>query len=951
MKAPARKGEHSTVLLERDNDVRSVRAALDAADGGRGALLVVRGRLGAGKSELLEAVGDLGADRGALVLRAQGAPSETEFGFGVVRQLIEPVLSRVPGEEARALFRGTAEGARAVLAEDAPAVRPTPWPAEELNRALAGLTALVAGLARDRTVVLLVDDVHWADAESLRMLWHLARTVPVRRILLVCGVLAGDLRAEQPLVREVLALARHTVVPADLGHEGTRSLVEEYLGAPADDTFVRACRERSGGNPLFLTSVLAEAVFHGLRPLARHAADVAALRPALLRQRLRLHLDALPGHVRKAAFAVTALDRDTAPHLLDELTELDAVRRAEALRVLRENGLVTEVPHPAFTSSVVRDAVEESVPPAERAALRALTAELLHRSGHPAEQAAEHLMNVVTPQDRDALHLLRTAADSALRRGAPRDAARYLRRALLDSASAGPDRARLLIDLATVERSFATTPSVRHVMEAVPMLSGVRERAAALTRLGPALMAPVAFPVDDMVRRVAAELAASGTADAVDEELALRLEARERLLGSQDPGRVKASLRRLADLGPRPSMDSAGRRELLTVLIHIAGVTNSVPAAELADLATRLLEHEPPSPAHTHTALPLALNVLAAADRTEGVASWLREAYRSAESRRGDVEMAVIRAEQALIALAEGDMAGARERLWETDGPADAEPDGLPAVSAAVLAVVALRTAAPELAERILTRHGLHEENQYLAALVAMAKGHVAARAGDHRAALDHYLMAGHRQEQIGWDNPVILPWAGHAALMHRRLGDTATAVGLSRREVERSRAWGAPSGLGRALVMLGRVTPGRRGTELLEEAVDLLEGAGPYELCLALHALGRRVEPRQRARGRALLRRALGLSIECGATWLHESMRGHAGERAPARPASGASLTPSEHKVARLAASGLRNQEIAEELSISVRAVEKHLTNSYRKLGIKGRPDLSAALPDAGPA
>ncbi|GGL80045.1 LuxR family transcriptional regulator [Streptomyces fumigatiscleroticus] len=940
------------MLLERDNDVSAVRAALDAADGGRGALVVVRGRLGVGKSELLEAVGELGAARDALVLRAQAAATEHDFAFGVVRQLIEPVLSRVSGEQAHRLFQGTADGARAVLAEDAPAVRETPWPAGELNRTLAGLTALVANMARDRTVLVLVDDLHWADAESLRMLWHLSRTVSVRRILLVCTVLAGDLRAEQPLAQELLSLARHTVVPEDLGYEGTRSLVEEYLGAPADEEFVRSCHERSGGNPLFLTSVLAEALFHGLRPLARHAADAAALRPSLLRQRLLVFLDALPGHVRRAAFAVTALGRGTAPHLLDELAELDAVRRTEALRVLREAGLVTGHPHPVFAHPVVRDAVEESMPPAERAALRALTAELLHRSGHPAEQAAEHLMNVVTPQHRDALHILRTAADSALRRGSPRDAARYLRRALLDSPAPGPDRARLLIDLATVERSFTTAPSVRHVMEAVPMLTGVRERAAALTRLGPVLMAPVAFPVDDMLRRVSAELAASGTADGVDHELALRLEARERLLGAQDPGRIRSSLRRLAELGPQPPMDTAGRRELLTVLIHVAAVTNTAPAAGLAELATRLLEHEPPSPTHVHTALPLAVNVLAAADRTEGLASWLREAHRIAESRRGDVELAVVRAEQALVALAEGDMAGARAKVRQADGPADTETSGLPAVRAAVLAIVALRTDAPELAERILTQHGLNAENQYLAALLAMARGHVAARAGDPRTALDHFLMAGHRQEQIGWRNPATLPWAGHAALVHRRLGDAATAVGLSRQEVERARAWGAPSALGRALVVQGRVTPGRRGTELLEEAVDLLEpGANPYELCLALHALGRRLEPRRPAQSRALLRRAFGLSLECGATWLHESMRGHLGENVPTQRGASTSLTRSEHKVARLAASGLRNQEISEELSISVRAVEKHLTNSYRKLGIKGRPDLSAALPDADAA
>ncbi|MDX6364439.1 MAG: hypothetical protein QOC85_3449 [Streptomyces sp.] len=938
------------MLLERDNDVSKVNAALSAATGGHGRMVIVRGGLGTGKSELLETIGELGAAREVLTLRAQAAATEHDFAFGVVRQLIEPVLTRVPAEQAERWFQGTAHGARLILTEDASAGHDAPWPAEKLNLALTGLTTLVANMSRDSTVLILVDDLHWADAESLRMLWHLTRVLPIRRILVVCTVLTGDVRAERPLVQELLSLAGHTVSPENLSRDATRSLTEEYLSAPADDDFVSACHERSGGNPLFLTAILAEALFHGLKPSAQHAADAVALRPSLLRQRLPAFLESLPGHIRRTAFAMTVLDENTSPQLLDGLAELDAVRRAEALRVLREVGLITDCAHPVFAHSVVRDAVEESMPPAERAAMRAVAAELLHRSGHPVEQAAEHLMDVVTPQDRDVLRILRTAADSAMRRGAPRDAARFLRRALLDSSSSDPERARLLIDLTTVERSFATVASVRHIMEAVPLLDTPREQAAAVARIGPVLMAPAAFPVDDMVRRVSADLAASGTTDGVDRELALRLEARERFFTAQDPARVRSAVGRLADLVPEPPMDSVGERELLTVLIHTATMANAVPATAVAHLATRLLEHEPPTPTQVHTALPLAVNVLAAADRTEGVAAWLDEAHRIAESRRSDVEQTVIRAEQALVALSVGDMADARAKARQADALSDTELGGPPAVCAAILAIVALQTAQPERAERLLSRHRLGAENEHLAALLAVAKGSLASRAGDTRGALNHFLVAGHRMEQIGWRNPAVLPWASYAALMHQRLGDTATAVDLSRQEVAQARAWGAPSSLGRSLVVQGRLTPGRHGTELLEEAVQLLEpNPNRYELCLALFALGRRLGPR-RAQGRALLRRALDLSAECGAPWVQAAVESHLGQNAPSRNANSPALTPSENKVAHLAASGLSNQEISGELSISCRMVEKHLTNCYRKMGIKSRRDLESALRNTDP-
>jgi len=240
----------------------------------------------------------------------------------------------------------------------------------------------------------------------------------------------------------------------------------------------------------------------------------------------------------------------------------------------------------------------------------------LHQTGQPAEVAAEQLMAVITLRGPQAVQILRTAADSAMRRGSPRDATRYLRRALLDSSLSGHDRARLLVDLATAERSVATAASLRHIVEAVPLLESVRERADAVLRLGPLQMDPPAFRIDVIRASIAEELHHPGIEDQVERELALRLEAREHILAAQDPAHLQSALRRFRDLGLSPRLATTGERELVTSLMHIAFVANAVPAERLTRLCTHVLEQEPPAAAHVHTTLPLAMNILAAGGRT-----------------------------------------------------------------------------------------------------------------------------------------------------------------------------------------------------------------------------------------------------------------------------------------------------------------------------------------------
>ncbi|MGW5773637.1 AAA family ATPase [Streptomyces longwoodensis] len=902
------------MLWERETATAAAEAALRRAARGQGSLLLVEGALGAGKSAFLDSLTSLSDRHGALVLAAHASPSEEGFEYGVVRQLADacPPL-----------------GAR--------------WPADSF-------AALVDVAAPGRPLVITVDDLHWCDAASLRaLLTVLAPGVP-GGVVLVVSVLSGHVRVGRPRLRAVLARATSTVDLCPLGPRSVRALAEDAYGTPVEEPFARALHTASGGSPLVVHGLLDEAVYRGLDPAGAHAPAIAALRPDRVRRRLASYLDTQPADVRRAAHALAVLGTAADPALLDALAGLTGPARARAVASLRRSGLVGG--DGSVLGSVLRDLLVEAMPADQRSALHGAAAALLYRAGYPAETVAEHLIAVPALHGGRTVALLRAAADSALHRGSPRSAARYLRRALVNVPSADPERARLLVDLATAERSFAPAASLRHVVEALPLLRDAHERAAALARLGPLHLDPAAFRIRSTFRRLIHDLRRCPPAERppaiseeVDRDLLLRLRARAYVLSTDDRD-AHAMLSAFQGLGPDPATRTPGEREMAASLIHHALVTNSAPARRLAALAARLLQREPAAPDRIHTVLPLALNVLAATGHPGDAAAWLRAAAPAAARQGAEAELVVIRATQALVALAAGRPGRARREAQAIEAGAEGGDGDLPPVCLAAVALIALDTEEPERAERLLARHPLHAEDPQLTALLHAARGALSARGGDPRTALHRFRTAGHVLEQIGWRNPVMLPWSGCAALMHHRLGEDEEAVTAARQDVERARAFGAPLPLGRALGVLGRVTAGRAGTERLEESVAVLEqGSSPYELSRALHALGGRPE-QDPARRLALCRRALELAVDCGAPWLADRVRRRLDDtRAETAASSADHLTPSERRVARLAASGLSNSAISLRLGISSRMVERHLTQSYRKLDIPGKTHLPYAL------
>ena len=253
-------------------------ATLDAARAGEGRLVLVEGSAGIGKTRLLGEARALAAAEEFEVLTARGGELEGQFAFGIVRQLFEAPLAAANPDDARRATRGRRWAERFAIRVGAGLPRER-GPSRRL-RCCTASTGWPRTSRRASRLLVVVDDLHWADEPSLRWLVYLARRLEGLPLLLLVGTRPPAQANTPALVTELLADPLGVVIhPGGLGQESAATLARERLGVEPDAIFSAALQTGSGGNPLFLVALLDALWREGTAPTAEQAPHVLELGP------------------------------------------------------------------------------------------------------------------------------------------------------------------------------------------------------------------------------------------------------------------------------------------------------------------------------------------------------------------------------------------------------------------------------------------------------------------------------------------------------------------------------------------------------------------------------------------------------------------------------------------------------------------------------------------------
>jgi DNA-binding CsgD family transcriptional regulator len=913
------------LLLERESELAAIAAALAAADAGRGSLLLVEGPAGIGKTTLLRAACAAAAESGARTVTARGLSLEGDFPFGVVRQLFEPL---------RAARGWSLDGAAALAARAFDPAEVGPVEADVPYATLHGLFWLAANLAADRTLVIAVDDAHWADPPSLRWLVHLAGRLDGLRILVLLAVRTGP--ASAALLDELRA-AGSVLRPAPLSSASTAAVVRARLGEQAADALCSACYDRTGGNPFMLDALLVA---------LRTEDDVDRIAPEPIARAVLRHVAQLSDGAEALTRALAVLGGPAPLRLAAALAGQDtesAARLADALRAaaVLAPGSALEFAHP-----IVRSAIYDAMPAGERALGHARAAALLERDGAGAERVALHLLRAEPAGSAETVALLRAAAASASGRGAPDAAATYLRRALEEPVEAG-ERPAVLLELGLALAADRQHDAPAALREAVELSADARERADRALVSAPVLGIWGHF--DDAAAICREALGAAGElrpeqVDGLEGELVANtclnpatVDEAWALVGAHLPSaagdwRVYAAFR--ATVAGEPAPDA---------LRPLAGVLAEGPGAVAAD-----------SLAAVYLLLSLVWNDELA------TAQAACDAVLDAARARGSRSMvAHAGAVSSMIRRPCGRLEDAlHDGRLSLDFKLRTSPGGAVAWAAAFCIEALIELGRLDEADAIAAEAAARRPPPGYVTTVTFVHALAALRCAQARFddALQAALEAGGAARALRFEHPAGAYWRIPAATAHAALGDVDEASRLAAEQLALARRAGTPRAVGGALRACAATADRERGEELLSEAVRVLEPT-PARLDLAhaladLGALLRRAG--RRGEARAPLLRALELADRAGAAPLTERVHAEL-LAAGARPRRAAltgpdALTAAERRVADLAAGGLTNRQIAQRLFVTLPTVETHLRHAFQKLDIASRQQLAAAMSSGGP-
>ncbi len=936
-------------LFERESELAAVDEALgeltvlradgaEAPDRPRGALLAFAGRAGICKTTLLAEVRRRAAARGCTVLSARGGDQEQRVAFHVARQLLQPQLAGT----AEADLRATLGSWYDIVGPALGLCAPTDGSPPDQQGLRDGLDWVLTHLAVQRApLVLVLDDAHWADPESLRWLAAFAPRTEELPLLVVVGYRHDELPEHAESFRHLPGRAGGRPIALEpLSASAVARLVREALGAHADDAFCRECWAVTAGNPFETVELLAKVRDRGLAPTEAGAHLLRDLAAAVKGSGLVARLERLGTSTVRFAWACAILGTEIRPALAAAVAGLGREEAADAADALRGARILTGADTLEFVHPLIATAVYRAIPPGVRVALHGQAAWCVLDDGQGPSAAARHLLETHPDGDKWVVQQLRAAAVETLRAGAPDAARSYLARALREPPPA-EQRAAVLYELGSA--SLLTEP------------------ATTVNHLRAALEEPIAAPElrHSIVYRLSQVLAHSDrlaeASELLDREIHVTEDARVRLrmiaeqfmwdaFRADEPDHPSRS-RRLTRLAGRLRGRDLTERYIIGLRAWDA-VLRGEPAQVALGHAERALAGgldwaEPDRGFEVPVLVALAFLYADRPGRTEelfaaGIADFERQGWRGAHLSFAYTLLAYVRYRRGRLAEAE-DFVRAGLRLAERVGP------GTPAHWYAVGILIEVLLARGRITEAAQTADHYCFGEPFPAAVVfpdvQTVYGELLLARGLTREAAEQLAAAGRRLDPRGIRNPAWCPWQLHLARAESH--DTPErALATALEAVARARQFGAPSAIGQALRTAAEVSSGSTRVKYLEESVAHLERSpAAYELACALVALGTELRRTGRAKESAEhLYRGLDAAAQCGADGLVAAARDELAA-AGLRPrllhgTETDALTTRERTAGALTVQGRSPAEIARALDTDEPAVVRLLSAVYRKLG-----------------
>ena len=899
-------------LVGREGQLAAVQEFLSERAGSRA--LLVTGEPGIGKTSIWEVGLALAGAAGMRVLKARATEPEAQLSYVALADLLEEVesseLAGVPAPQRRALEV-------AVLRTE-----PGEAPLEQFAVA-AGFTAALRLLSARGPLLIAVDDVPWLDRSSAEAITFAARRLAGRPVAFLLARRPGKPSDLERVFRPG-SLERIELEALSLG--ATRALLSERLGLSLPRRLVRRVFESTGGNPLFaleLGRLLAG------RELPEAGADLPL--PDLVDDVFDERIAGLPDPVRRALLAVSLAGSLTERQLTTIAGPL-AVEEAAAAGVVVVEGPRVRAAHPLLAAAARKHSTAR-----ER---RSLHLDLAEIAADPA-LGARHLALATPEPDAAVAAAAAAAAATAVARGASEEGIELAEHALRLSPPDGPERVERLLDLADYLA-----------------VAGERERVTEL--LGPQLDALPRGAARVRAYLILTDGAIRSNADIEHylelafreshEDEPLRAAVLAELASNSAGARVSAIEQAEERAAEALALSRVAGNDVERLALHALAWARSLRGAAVDDLCERFdAASDVPAPLSSHPARVRAQRLVWRGE-VEAARDCLA-ALQSVAVERGEVlSQALLRLHLCELELRVGRLDAAARLLDEWAEPA--ERDLLPwpmyercrallAASRGVPEAGALAEVALDRAEETGVRWDWLEAHR--------ARGLAALLAHDPPRARESLVAAWEHTRAEGVADPGAFPVAPDLVEALVELGEVEAAAAvadrLERLSADQDHPWGL-AGASRCRGLIGFRVPGREQEPegLLVGAAETYEAMGMrFDGARTLLLLGR---GQRRIRKWAAARRSLELAAatfaELGAIGWGEQALAEL-ERVGARkaPAQGA-LTATEQRVARLAADGLSNKQIAAELFVTVHTVEKHLSHVYAKLGVRSRSNLA---------